>query len=1078
MLIGQNWRGILMMGLVLAGVTAPVMAQRTRPERGWSPTGTFSLSEFDSISQTTGALGLRVPLTSLPPGRGGSPGFQLELIYNNALYDVKPTWVETGFPVTSYTRMDLGVSRHGGWNYNFGYGIETEQRQVSTCGGAETWKIFKTYLRTPDGNLHVLAPYGLTDFNGDGYYEVSASKTRSLCAPASPNPVPAGDMVYATTDGSFIRVEISWAAGAPTPTNCTAEPGEAWQCRQWRIFLPDGTEVRGIGKSLESTFNLGQANQTGAGTIVDRNGNETRVYQILTDSGSVSTIIEDPFGRTLEIEAIMAAGGQTKSRDMIRRFGYGATAYSMEVTWSRVGVSSMAYTCGPSDKRPAACYLDAEPMVVEKVSYPQALVNNNNYTLDFTYAAVSPAGVADGTRGWGELRSVRMPPRFTTSGQQISRASVEYKYKWDNYPVGDPGFGVTRRDSTGLSASGGLENPVTERILRYQSGEGQNYEEKTIYTFTHNSSTITGPDSLPTTVSFYDLRNAWSWDRGLVYEVNEPYGKKTQKTWSRNNPFQSSTGNPYVKSEVITLPNSTKTIRKDFSQDKNGNVVEIKEYNFNSATVLRSTRNRYLYPVAVAGDEAGSAVPDGGENANAYWRQQSARRNLRAMDSQATRNGGGDLGAYRELSYDAEWNVTQTRQWDSTLAMSISLPGAGMYALTAANSVVTAADFTEVTAGTSTKGNPKEVRDANSVRTTMEYGAITGCMGANPSISNLYPTGRVMAAGTSVARSFSMTYDCNTGVVTGETDGNRGSTTTIVSDLVGRPLIRTESGGGVMRRTRYEYLDAAYVQRVSRDREQLDDGNLTTVTHLDDLGRPYLIRTTGDAGAIPTAYESSAGIRTRQLYHPPTAADPFRYELVSNPIGTDGASFVNLPDETLSRGWTRKKIDALGRVVEVAMYSGEGLVPPWQAGDVSARLTGRTLTAYAGDETTVTDPAGVTRRTRIDALGRIAEVVEAPGVLNLSTTYDYDILDNLREVKQGNQTRTYEYTSLSRLKTSKNVEETAAMGYTYDRNGNLKTKTDARGVTTVIEYDELNRPKKKSYTGGIVTTPEVTYGYL
>jgi YD repeat-containing protein len=45
--------------------------------------------------------------------------------------------------------------------------------------------------------------------------------------------------------------------------------------------------------------------------------------------------------------------------------------------------------------------------------------------------------------------------------------------------------------------------------------------------------------------------------------------------------------------------------------------------------------------------------------------------------------------------------------------------------------------------------------------------------------------------------------------------------------------------------------------------------------------------------------------------------------------------------------------------------------------------------------------------------------------------------------------------------------ESGQVGYSYDANGNLLTKTDARGVVTTFNpYDGLDRPTRKSYNDG------------
>jgi YD repeat-containing protein len=99
-----------------------------------------------------------------------------------------------------------------------------------------------------------------------------------------------------------------------------------------------------------------------------------------------------------------------------------------------------------------------------------------------------------------------------------------------------------------------------------------------------------------------------------------------------------------------------------------------------------------------------------------------------------------------------------------------------------------------------------------------------------------------------------------------------------------------------------------------------------------------------------------------------------------------------------------------------------------------------------------------------------------PSVLNYSTSYSYDLLDNLISTSQGGsggQTRVFTYDMLSRLQNAANPES-GTTSYTYDANGNVHTRADARSITTTYAYDALNRLTGKSYTDG---TPAITYEY-
>ena len=113
--------------------------------------------------------------------------------------------------------------------------------------------------------------------------------------------------------------------------------------------------------------------------------------------------------------------------------------------------------------------------------------------------------------------------------------------------------------------------------------------------------------------------------------------------------------------------------------------------------------------------------------------------------------------------------------------------------------------------------------------------------------------------------------------------------------------------------------------------------------------------------------------------------------------------------------------------------------------------------------------------------------------MNYSTSYTYDVLNNLTQVSQGSQTRTFAYDSLKRSTSAANPESGTVTINAYDNNGNVLVSTDARGVSTHVSYDELNRPTRRWYNGststsattnnspalpgGVAATDEVAYFY-
>lgn len=121
-----------------------------------------------------------------------------------------------------------------------------------------------------------------------------------------------------------------------------------------------------------------------------------------------------------------------------------------------------------------------------------------------------------------------------------------------------------------------------------------------------------------------------------------------------------------------------------------------------------------------------------------------------------------------------------------------------------------------------------------------------------------------------------------------------------------------------------------------------------------------------------------------------------------------------------------------------------------------------------------------------DSLGDLTSVVEPAG--GTSPTYTYNPLSDLTGVTQGAESRSFTYDSLSRLVCASNPESSqnacpaSATGtlpsgtvqYTYDNDGNVHTKTDARGTTITYSYEPLNRVTGKTYTDG---TMSAAFGY-
>jgi len=216
----------------------------------------------------------------------------------------------------------------------------------------------------------------------------------------------------------------------------------------------------------------------------------------------------------------------------------------------------------------------------------------------------------------------------------------------------------------------------------------------------------------------------------------------------------------------------------------------------------------------------------------------------------------------------------------------------------------------------------------------------------------------------------------------------------------------------------------------------------------DNLGRPAT--TTGPDGTTTETYYDSLG----------------RVVAVTNPHSSTPSS---------TDGTTSSSYDVLGQK-RLLCHPDNGNNTPCVAG------TDYLEWSYNDNVTTFYDELRNSWQRTNDALGRLTNVVE-PG--SLQTGYTYDALGNLWKVTQTGvagetpRTRSFTYDSLSRLICASNPENSqndcptsatttlpsGVVGYGYDLNGNLSSKTDARNVTTSYTYDALNRLTSKTYSG-------------
>jgi RHS repeat-associated protein len=1059
---------LLLVGL--AGLTQ-AQSQDQTPQRGFHPAGSYALTELETINTVGGDLMYRVPLASLPAGRGGSPGARVGLFYNSKLYDT-----QTEFQYNQQSQLTalsvLTASQEGGWRYGFRYELRLEDRWSQypyggypQCPSAEAYQVYKLKMSFPDGSVREFRPYGYTDFSNDGFFQMRPDGWVQNCNYPLFGSWTYGPVAYFSTDGSYLRLEVQH----------DDETGQWWN-NPWTLNFPDGSRV---------TFNEpGSQGQR----IYDRNNNFTEVRSI-TYNGHAAHQIIDQLNRSIIVEY-----DPMNYRDYVHAVGYNNQALDWTVKWGFTNVLKDYYPAGYGQSE-FFRELNIGFYVVDEVVLPSqagALSYRFGYNGSPTYTY--PVR----TNGWGELSSLTLP----SEAQETIPARATYQYYHDGHDQ--------------LQSSEVLQNHPTRRELTYKreyDGTSTSTTEVNEYRAADFNTCapylFCGEVRTPDGGSTKDyITNTGAWDRKLVYKTERPDGTVVERIWQQNVPYSMSVPlgwagvNSYVKTEFVSVKDAggtlVKTAIKDYSYDKNGNVTQTVEYDWVAYASVPRSGGVYNRPTGIP---AGATVkrvtantlyhptPDASNNStddpDVYHRTTAPRlRNVVESTEVRPNLSGGAAVARTEYFYDnpsTTGNLTEQKSWDSTKGV-LTQP------LSPTNSI-------SVTHAYDLYGNRLRTTDARGnvqnptvySRTEYVYGDIDG-----QGHTNLYPTQiRVADNDASKRRTTNLTYDFHTGLTKQSTDADNNVAVRTGYDVFGRPtLVEDLDGTTVLRGAATEYSDTLRRVISRRDLSAVGDRKLVSVMHYDQLGRVRLSRTLEDSTTqSPSNEEHGLKVQTRYTYSGTNS-----YQLVSNPYRAATSSAAS---GEYTMGWSRTKLDQGGRVIESQTFGGATLPAPWGANTTS---TGTVTTAYDADRVLVTDQAGKQRISETNALGQLGNVWEIrssdvstvgvtfPGYPSIAagyqTSYQYDALNNLTTVTQSGQaggqgvtqTRTFAYSSLSRLISATNPES-GTTTYGYDPNGNLTGKTDARAITATYQYDALNRSTQVTYSSYPTGTRAVAWFY-
>ncbi len=1078
----QTFRTSSIFVLVLS-LSAVGFTQDRRPDRGIQQANSYSISDIENVNTTNGNLMLHVSLASVPGGRGTSSGYTVALNYNSKLWNAKRQRRTDGIgqnPEDSYYSRELvEPSEQGGWYLDSGgyrlnlvnrLSLETEAPCMEYSGAAAYLNNayqFKLEMQLPDGMVKEFRPFGYGYENGDGYFSLDPYGVQHSYSYMPPGPfggppacsqstsqVTTAGINYYTNDGSNLRLFLPY------------QPGTGVPLMRWTMYFPDGRVLEYLPADDTSVYQR----------LTDRNGNKMS-WKEATLNGYSGSKIENEVGQFVFIG---------ENAGVYKIIQPGANGVLLETTfqWKDVYVHRRYRATSASNAPTTAIYEDLfqNMGMVDKITLP-AQAGGLEYSFTYNGDDTSP-GTGNYTDGWGELKSITLP----------STARADYSYVLD---------GDTNPKLENFNVVG---NSVTGRVLVYHT-QYDGGTQPVIETTGYGTSVGVGGSCSPDGRCQSQVSAVGGDLAGYAYRISQTGGSVTEKIWMNKRPMGGSVYaliEPFVKTEFTSVPdangNPTLTATKDLDYDQNGNILEIREYDWVAyssvprsstgqvteylplpratglpagLTLKRRTINTYYYPTP--------NTLDPGLNSPNHYSNPASPKFKNLLKSTEIKDGNGTTASRAEFYYDGglsapdKRDLTETKIWDSTKG-AVSNP---LTTGTNGNSISTTAVYDQY-------GNPTLVTDAQSNQTQITYGPVNGFAG-------LYPTQTISAFGTPIARTSTAAYDFYTGLVTTATDVDNNLTNAMEYDALGRPIkVKSAYNTPLESWVQTSYDDVNRRVIVKSDIDTVGDARKVATQFFDQLGRVRLSKTLEDA-ETQSATNETDGIKVETRYQ---TGNPNSYQLTSNPFR---AAYASQATNEQSMGWTRSKAINTGRHAETESFSGSALPAPW---GTNTNSTGLVQTDLDANTVTVTDQALKQRRSITNALGQLVRVDEPnnAGQLgtvaspNQPTSYSYNTLGKMIRVQQGVQNRYFLYDSLGRtlrvrqpeqevnagLDTTGNPNNNSwTAGFAYDNNGNVLTTTDAKGTTITNTYDALNRPLTRTYANEPqgVSTPAVTNYY-
>lgn len=1000
-----------------------------------APTGSYALSDFDSVNLYNGSLNFRLPLVKIS-GRGGA-GYTMVM-------RIEKKWI---------VEKELGLGQPNRYTPSAAWwGVDGQEpiysvgkmamRQAAT---GESFSNRETLTRltftAPDGTEYELRDQ-LT--NGQPYHPTTGPEFNR-------------GRLFVTSDGS----SAIFTSDADIFDYRYDEPGNFPPSGY--LMLRDGTRFRIIGGRLMS--------------MRDRNGNQVTFGY---DNVQRLTNITDSLNRQVSIS-------YSAPYDEITVKGFGGTARSIKIY------------------KGSALRSDCSPQTYQQL-FPEL---NQASNTTFTPSGVTVVQLPNGQQyqlfynSYSELARVVLP----TGG------AIEYDYA----------PGLTDGTFSGVITAPGdrqLYRRVVERRVYPDGGTGATYASRMTYSRPESSTSNAGyviADQYNSGGAllgrvyhyFYGSPRASfgqqptqypGWKDGREYQTTvyatdgttplrqttNTFLQRAPVSWWTGTSDQEPPNDPRLVETVTTLMDTNQIAKQtsinpydpnDKGFDQYNNKTDVWEFDYGTGAPGSLLRHTHIYFVSAANytDAVNGArllslpLQTSVYGANGIER---ARTTFEYDIYNSDPNHGWLVNRSSISGFDPSFSSSYATRGNVTARTDCLLNDTG-----AVTGSITAYAQYDIA------GNVVKTIDGRGYATTLDYsdrfGAPNGEAQSNASPTELSSLGQSSYAfATLVTNALGQSTYAQLDYYLSQTvdaeDANGIVSSADYNDDLDRPkqVIRAANGGAdVKRQTTINYDDLNHVVTTTSDQSNYGDNLLKSEIVYDHLGR------TTEKRQYETA---SSYIAVRQTYdvlgRSSQASNPFR------------------SGETIL--WTTTAYDDLSRVISITTPDNAVV-----------------KTAYSGNRVLVADQnqTDQLRRKRIsttDALGRLKdtwEVTAADGATEAvsfpswpdvtagyHTSYEYDTVDNLTSVHQGAQVRSFAYDSLKRLTSAMNPES-GTVGYQYDENGNLRAKTDARGVSAHFSYDALNRATRRWYNASnsladqtnnipalpndVATSDEVAYFY-